>query len=73
MKEESSALTPVYLMSLYGKWQNLNLVETLSNFFDGSTSSSPRSSLKFIAAISVYSMAIFGMVKFLRREIRQNQ
>ena len=42
MKEESQALTPVYLLSLYGKWQKLDIVDTLRRFFSVH-SDSPRS------------------------------
>jgi TPR repeat protein len=33
MKEESKALAPVYLLSLFGKWQRLDLVDTVRRFF----------------------------------------
>lgn len=42
MKEDSSALTPVYLLSLYGKWQKLDIIDTLRKFMS-SESAMPRS------------------------------
>jgi hypothetical protein len=33
MKEDSKALAPVYLLSLYGKWQKLDMIDTMRRFF----------------------------------------
>jgi len=71
MKEDSSALTPVYMLSLYGKWQKLDIGDTMKKFFS-SNSSSPRSQMVIILAVLSYCLTVFGMVKFLRRDYRRN-
>lgn len=71
MKEDSTAYIPVYLMSLYIKWQNLDLIETLKKFF-GSRSITSQTSLQLLAVLSFYSFGVVSIVKLLRREYRHN-
>ena len=42
MKEDSQSITPVYLLSLYSKWQKLDIIDTIQKFFS-MNSNSPRS------------------------------
>lgn len=72
MHEESQALTPVYLLSLYGKWQKLNMIETMKKFI-GDGIAYPMTRLSVFAAFGSYFLALFGMVKFLRRDFRTNR
>ncbi len=71
MKEESQAMTPVYILSLYGKWQRLDVLDTLKKFFS-LHSESPRSQMTGGLMIITYICIFSGMIKFLRRDYRRN-
>eukprot|EP00347_Sterkiella_histriomuscorum_P014767 403359608 len=71
MKEESQALTPVYLLSLYGKWQKLDMVDTVRKFVS-IHSDSPRSQITVVMMLFGYFFSFCGMVKFLRRDYKSN-
>ena len=71
MKEDSHALAPVYMLSLYGKWQKLNIIDTMKRFVtDGLTY--PRARISVFATFGTYILAVVSMVKFLRRDYRTN-
>ncbi|CDW82044.1 protein sel-1 homolog 1-like [Stylonychia lemnae] len=71
MKEESQALTPVYLLSLYGKWQKLDMLDTIKKFIS-IHSDSPRSQMTVLMMLICYFCTFAGMVKLLRRDYKRN-
>ena len=71
MKEESKALAPVYLLSLYGKWEKLDMIETMKKFVEDSYFY-PKNQLSVIIVIVVYFACIIGIVRFLRKDFKKN-
>jgi hypothetical protein len=69
MTEQSQALTAVYLLSLYGKWQKLNFIDTMKKFIGDGPHRSPFS---ILSVFGFYILSTFCMVKFLRREFRRD-
>lgn len=68
LREKSSVSAPVYLMSLYSKWQRLDVVHTVKNFVS-ETIEEPWSRGAIVVLVQVfYVLSVFGTVKLLRKE-----
>jgi len=71
LKEKTSVSAPVYLMSLYSKWQRLDVIDTVKSFVTEAIEE-PWSKGAMLLAIQVcYVLSIFGTVKFLRKNHQQ--
>ena len=65
MRESGKILAPVYLLSLYGKWQRLNLSDTMWRFLGvGSITGQ----IYLLMSVGGYILTIMGLVKYLRSE-----
>jgi TPR repeat protein len=68
LKEKTSVSAPVYLLSLYSKWQRLEIVDTVKSFFSEAIEE-PWSKGALLLAVQVcYVLFVCGTVKFLRKE-----
>jgi hypothetical protein len=70
LKEESQAVTPVYLLSIYGKWQRLNFGKTLLDVTGAQNLSIfDKSRLSILASLGFYVISLVGIIKILRRPL----
>jgi hypothetical protein len=67
LKEKTSVSAPVYLMSLYSKWQRLDVVHTVRSFVTEAIEEPWSKGAMLIALQIFYVVSIWGTVKFLRK------
>lgn len=73
LREKSSALAPIYIMSLYSRWQRLNLVETVFSFFKEMIEEPWSKGAFILLAQLLYCLFMFCTVRFLRKESHRDE
>ena len=68
MKEHSSVQVPVYMMSLYSKWQRLDVVDTFEDFFVEFIEEPWSRGSILIIGLCFYALCLAGTVRLLRDE-----
>ena len=68
LKESSSVQVPVYMMSLYSKWQRLDVEATLTDFVVEFIQEPWSRGSALIVSLLVYLLCLLGTVKVLRNQ-----
>ena len=68
LREKSSLIAPVYLMSLYSNWQRLDVIDNVKSFVT-EVFEEPWSRGAILLLVQLfYIISVFGTVKLLRKE-----
>ena len=64
---------PVYMMSLYSKWQRLDVGDTLEDFVVEFIKQPFSRGSILIIGLLIYSISLWGTVRILRKESLQDE